>query len=255
MKKIIERIKKLPKIVKILICVVLAAIVLQLVGSNIYRAYKSSNFFIKGRDVGDTFYMGDYEQDAIAINGKEPLEWVVIDKQDGKILVTTKKIIEVKPFDTTGNEELTWESSELREFLNGEFVDTTFSKSEQSRILSTTVTADSNPTYEEVNQGNDTEDKVFVLSIDEMQKYYPDELNRQAKLTVYSMDGGMSDNETTDSYWLRTMGCNNRVAAYVKENGEILNIGVAVSVDSTLDKVSAEDGGLGVRPVMWISVE
>lgn len=62
------------------------------------------------------------------------------------------------------------ENCSLREWLNEEFYNSAFSNSEKEQILSVTVPADKNPEYD-TNSGNDTEDKIFLLSVSEAKKY------------------------------------------------------------------------------------
>ena len=49
-------------------------------------------------------------------------DWLVLDKQDSKMLIVTEKVIEKRPYH---NEEaaITWETSNMRKYLNGEFYD------------------------------------------------------------------------------------------------------------------------------------
>ncbi|MBP3696995.1 MAG: hypothetical protein J6J45_05560, partial [Clostridia bacterium] len=67
--------------------------------------------------VGDYITFGSYEQDNDLSNGKEPIEWLVLDKQDGKVLVISKYALDAKPY----NDEyvdVTWETCTLRSWLN-----------------------------------------------------------------------------------------------------------------------------------------
>ena len=73
----------------------------------------SSNSSIGGVSVGDIVTFGSYEQDNNLSNGKEAIEWLVLDIQDGKALLLSKYGLETKEYNT-GDYEITWERSTLR---------------------------------------------------------------------------------------------------------------------------------------------
>ena len=60
----------------------------------------------------------------------------------------------------------------MRKWLNDEFFETAFSAEEQGRIPTTLVTAEDNAEYG-TEAGNDTTDKVFLLSVSEVETYFP----------------------------------------------------------------------------------
>ena len=52
--------------------------------------------------VGDIITFGHCEQDNDTTNGKEPIEWRVLDKNDeGQLLVISEKVLDAKPYNTT----------------------------------------------------------------------------------------------------------------------------------------------------------
>ena len=81
---------------------------------------------------------GHYEQDNNPGNGPEPIEWLVLDIQDGKALLLSKYGLEAKAYNTKFV-DITWENCTLRTWLNGEFLAKAFSAEEQSAILLTEV--------------------------------------------------------------------------------------------------------------------
>ena len=123
--------------------------------------------------VGDTVLMGKYEQG----NGIKPIEWRVLDRVGHKVLLLSEYGIDCKPFDTIKT-NVTWETCSLRTWLNITFKNTAFDSDEKELILSTTVTADKNPTYD-TSPGENTTDKVFLLSITEVTKYDKSDSARQ----------------------------------------------------------------------------
>lgn len=115
--------------------------------------------------VGDYIEFGTYEQDNDASNGKEAIEWLVLETQDDKILILSKYGLDCKAYNVDW-EDITWETCTLRKWLNEEFINEAFTESEKLLIPTVTVSADRNPGYD-TNPGNPTKDKVFLLSIDE----------------------------------------------------------------------------------------
>ena len=121
-------------------------------------------------EVGSTVRFGKYEQDNNTLNGKEPVEWVVLEKNGSALLVISKNALEGKAYNNA-NADTTWESSSLRTWLNSDFLDTAFSNAELEHIAPTAISAETNPEYD-TDSGTDTQDKVFLLSISEAQMYF-----------------------------------------------------------------------------------
>ena len=91
--------------------------------------------------VDDIVTFGNYEQDNDLSNGPEAIEWIVLDVQDGKALLLSKYGLDVKLYNT-GWTDITWETCTLRTWLNSDFKDTAFDRTEQ-RALLLTKTAES----------------------------------------------------------------------------------------------------------------
>jgi len=126
-----------------------------------------------------------------------------------------------------------------------------FSQEEQTRIQSTTVSADKNPYYS-TNPGNSTTDKVFLLSINEANKYFNSIEARECAPTAYAKAQGAvtyndyqkADGEATCYWWLRSPGGNQGNAALVSNVGSVESIGGSVGDDFDC-----------VRPALWINLE
>ena len=131
------------------------------------------------------------------------------------------------------------------------FLNNAFSAEEQAQIQNTTVSADKNPEYN-TNPGNATTDKVFLLSINEVEKYFNSDEARKCAPTAYAKAQGAytSDSYKTASgaatcwWWLRSPGSDWNNAALVNRNGSVSQHG---------DRVHFVF--VGVRPAMWISIE
>ena len=100
-----------------------------------------------------------------------PYDWFVLDKQDGRSLILTEKVIEKRAYH--GQEcEVARETCDLRAYLNGEFYNS-FSASDRARILEVVNENKDNPWYG-TSGGNPTADRIFLLSIEEVVNYFGD---------------------------------------------------------------------------------
>ncbi|MDR1734634.1 MAG: DUF6273 domain-containing protein [Oscillospiraceae bacterium] len=98
----------------------------------------------------------------------EPIVWRVLSENDGTLFVVAEYVIDTHRFHPqVDNDEFfpTWADSEIRSWLNDGFYDTAFTAAEQSDILTTALqTSD----YEGNDGGDDTEDKVFLLDLEDV---------------------------------------------------------------------------------------
>ena len=194
---------------------------------------------ISEANVGDIIYFGNYEQDNILYNGKEKIEWRVLLKQGGYLLVISHKILDRRAYHTK-SEDITWENCELRKWLNSDFYNSAFNSSEQEKIPTTTVQTSGRNVKWTTDGGNDTQDKVFCLNYEEIRELLSDEASRTAERTRYQMFG----RDGSSSYWLRTPGdLGNDTAMKVLSDGRI-----------DLDGNYVEMDFLGVRPALFIKI-
>ena len=205
---------------------------------------------IKNIKVGDTYTFGAYEQDNSTSNGKEAIEWTVLDKDGMSLLLISKQALDCQQYNTSYT-DVTWESCSLRKWMNGTFLNKAFNAEEQAQIQNTTVSADKNPEYN-TNPGNATTDKVFLLSINEVEKYFNSDEARKCAPTAYAKAQGAY---TSDSFktasgaatcwcWLRSPGSYQDIAATVSAVGSVYYRGYSVNYDSA-----------AVRPALWINLD
>ena len=190
-------------------------------------------------ETGDKVYFGRYEQG----EGVRPIEWRVLEAGE-KVLLITEYGIDCKKYNETKT-AITWEKCSLRKWLNHEFLEKAFGEEEEAMICVATVKADKNPKYN-TDPGNDTCDKIFLLSIPEVEKYLPSDEQRNCIPTAYAVKQGAYKNEDTGCcwWWLRSPGLNSNSAAIVLSDG---------SVHLGGDDVS--DGSGCIRPALWIDHE
>ena len=185
--------------------------------------------------VGDIITFGSYEQDGIMTNGKEDIEWIVLEKTTSQILVVSKYALDCLSYHFDRS-DITWENCTLRKWLNSSFYKTAFTKAERSLIKKTKLENADNPYYG-TEGGNDTKDNIFLLSIDDIvnTKYgfnsdrYEYDIARRCAPTAYAVAQGVwfisrknyqtAEGGYTCDWWLRSPGYDGDSAAYVDESG------------------------------------
>ncbi len=202
--------------------------------------------------IGDHIYFGKYK-------------WKILDIQGGAALMITEDIAELRAYhDKPG--AVTWAECELRRYLNGEFLHG-FTEEEKLRIRPTAMTNHNNPWFDTIG-GDDTVDRIFLLSIEEaVCKYFGDSSNNlripngRYKYWFNRKDGNNA--KRVSGYlgyiwwwWLRSPGRTSMKAAYVHGDG---NIGIQgnnaqkCNLSGVYHPVNQDVRG-GVRPVLWMNL-
>lgn len=166
-------------------------------------------------------------------NTKEPIEWQVLKVENDRVLLTTLKGLDAQPFHTEYT-PITWHTCSLRKWLNEDFLNNAFTKEEQENILTTELPISKNALYE-AEPLESTEDKIFLLSDEEVESLFKNYVARQLLPTKYAISRGASPariklNEkemtlaqttepmkTTCWWWLRTNGGFKKTDKTVKE--------------------------------------
>ena len=196
-----------------------------------------------------------------------PWDWRVLEVRGSQALILTDRVIAERAYHDT-QMDVTWETSDIRRWLNGDFLAANFTAEEQARITITTVANSDNPWFG-TGGGNDTQDRVFLLSIDEVLRYFGDSglvaqgaaLGHNARIDqapawpnhgIYSW--GIHDrysgarierNFSGDGsrWWLRSPGFIPESAASVDGGGILDLIGRIVSLES-----------VAPRPALWLNL-
>jgi hypothetical protein len=224
--------KKFPTLVSALALVLLIALTLTACGGSGDDPGDSSG---NGSSVTPSDNLGDDGSakaqigDIIQLGGHD---WRVLDVQDGKALVISEGILFDRPYNSI-EKDITWEECDLRQFLNGTYYDRTFSDEEKEKILETTVINDDNPTG--TPGGNDTTDKLFLLSIDEANNYFFGDDERIA----------MDENGKERAWFLRSPGEKSDLTAIVFESGRVQPLGFSFV---------AIHHSHGIRPALWLEL-
>ena len=183
--------------------------------------------------VGDTIIMGNYLQDSESKKHYEDIEWIVLDKQDNKLLIVSKYALASSKYFDWNMFSSTWEESIIRTWLNGEFYNSAFNSDEMEMILTTLVETPSS--VHNIDGGNSTNDKLFCLSVEEAKMYFSSNEERVVESKQKSNGEGVC-------WWLRTPGERGYYSAYVSESGQI-------DVDG-----ENQFSTLTVRPAMWLEI-
>ena len=210
----------------------------------------------------DCVYFGNYKQKATTFT-KQPIEWRVLSVNGDDAFLVADKALDCKPYNTSYS-SVTWKTCTLRDWLNGTgdyvsddtaFINAAFNENERNAIKETTVTNEKNPSYD-TEGGNDTTDKIYLLSIAEVsnasygfdETFAKSSATRYAKATDYArMNGAYRSN--SDGYagncywWLRSPGNDTYGAAYVHDYGW------GSSNGSDVDDVNA-----AVRPALHVNL-
>ncbi len=230
--------------------------------------------FTWSRD-GNHVTFGRYEQDGDLTNGKEPIEWEILSEEDGKMLLISLSILDSQPYDEDWSDDATWETCSLRTWLNNDFFNEAFSEVESDMILTTTLQNPNNPIGG--LGGNDTEDKVFILSVNEALSYYDQEdlyeYENQTyspwfvrEVTPYAISRGIWHNVITEDHYLNSdmykfytydvVGMDSG-SWWLRSPGNFNNTACLVFGDGSLgwgNFENSDDPSRGVRPVIWVDL-
>ena len=180
--------------------------------------------------VGSTIVWGSYEQDNVSSNGKEEIEWIILDKKKDKILLVSRYAIENKAFHLVP----TW--------LNSAFIQDAFTVDEATFI----------PTIE-IALGKDIDDlgdydgkdKVFLLSAQQVQEYSNSiKTLPYCRATPYALKAGVYANSINENCWWwlrRSSGFDNGSVAEVTAFGDVAT-----------SEIQGSSTNRGVRPAIWI---
>lgn len=196
-----------------------------------------------GATEGDVVTFGKYEQDGNIGNGKEAVDWIVLSKSDSKVLIISKYCLDSQSYNSI-DENITWEKSSIRKWLDTTFIDSAFNTQEKAIILKVTNQNDDYNDLRFIEGGNPTQDRVFLLSSKEANLYML-KSDRQTYATAYAKDKGIyvRDENGCSIWWLRSPGAFANYAASVSYMGTI-DFGPGM-VHWT---------NYGVRPAMWIDI-
>lgn len=209
--------------------------------------------------IGSEIQFGSYEQDGNTGNGAEDIEWIILARAGDNALLLSKYGLDAKEYHEE-QEDITWEQSDIRSWLNSSFMDTAFTSEEQGAILKSEVDnsqAEGNSEYDTTG-GNNTEDRVFLLSYKEaFEDYFSSDEERVCMPTDYAVQNGAYINDDTGvcwwwlrgSYWINT--------ADFGDLGSLFGVQIFAANVSDLGSsgYSIVNGSVCIRPALWVNLE
>ena len=244
----------------------------------------------KSYQIGEIILLGSYEQDNNLDNGKEKIEWIVLDENNGTYLLMSRYILDAHAYNDIDT-PVSWETCTLRAWLNDNFLREAFSEKDQKKLLSVMNENPDNPEYS-TEGGNATQDKVFLLSLQEAGKYLSLEngfafsteygVSRGAftidnykeipeddpfimdnVIKIYSMtypiENGEAESSKDTLYYIMTKNCMYYLRSPGSKQNQAAQIynyhyaGLFSDVSSLLDTTGAivDFDQVGIRPVVW----
>ena len=184
-------------------------------------------------EAGDIIKFGSYPY--YKDGTEKPIEWQILEKfADGTALVVSKYALDNVRYNETRT-DVTWETSSIRKWLNNDFYNKAFRNLNKNLIIESYVVNKDNAEYG-TKGGNNTYDKMFLLSIEEAEKYFSYNNARKAYPTPYA--NLQTKDITTCPWWLRSPGSNQRGAAIVNDGGYVNSDGYYVPNDFVAVRVA-----------------
>ena len=210
--------------------------------NDLYSTLEKSNGWDKNNDI--IIGKEKYHRAKKCYFKYEPIKWRVIKCENGEALLLSDIVLDKQKYNKR-LKKVTWEKSTLRKWLNKKFMNRAFSSSEQEAIRTTKVINEDNYYYK-TDGGNDTLDKIYLLSLSETDEAKETEEAKEYGFTdSYGMTIKYSNYADLDDYqywWLRTPGEKNISAAAVDMSGKAYGGG------------GESDMELGIRPVLHLNL-
>ena len=180
--------------------------------------------------VGQHAEFGKTEQDGDTSDGTEALQWKILAKDDSRALVVTDEVIDYRPYNSDRSKGSSWESCDLRDYLNSEFKNSVFSEEERSKI----------------------DGDIFIPDLKTIEQYMPAPSERSGYPTQY-VSSKLSNTQapmlrwwtsTVATGWTESSGNNGCYLVVVDTNGSAQELSTGEAVDQPQ----------GVRPMMWVEI-
>jgi hypothetical protein len=188
-------------------------------------------------------------------------DWRILAVENGKALLLSEKILSKHAYNRF--EDTTWAECHMRSFLNNVFYH--FLGEDKKRVVRTKLETKDNPWYG-TSGGNDSKDYIFLLSIEEVVKYFGDSgrLAEGPTEPLSSVDDQYNEARIARDedgnawwWWLRSPGHVSNYAAEVTAIGTISVNGLDVDYGGKVDYMGRDLSGNsgGVRPALWLNLE
>lgn len=198
---------------------------------------------------GEIVRLGTYPQAAEGADDA-PIEWQVLACDGQRALLISRYALETRPYDVQ-EMDATWENCTLREWLNSEFLDRAFTPDQRACILLSDVDNGRAQGYGgyAADGGEDTRDRIFLLSYSEAWTYFDGNGARMCDVTGRALEQGAftgssyrTGGRTVGWWWLRSPGPGRMYTANVRLDGS----------RGYSNSINGEHGT--VRPAMWVDL-
>ncbi len=169
-----------------------------------------------------------------ADGSEEPIVWRVLNTDGQMVYLMSEYILEAHQIHPSSPTEtyVGWKNSNLYAYLNGDFMNTAFTKAEQSTLIE--ITEDSSMVSLPSATDLKNADYGFI-----------NEKSRQAQSTAYAKANGLfvyQGKNQYSPYWLRTLSKNHPTYAHMK-----------LQDDGKIGFICVEVADVGIRPVIQVS--
>lgn len=162
--------------------------------------------------------------------------WIVLDENESGYLLVTKNIVLYRKYNSKAHRPIilgnginvTWAISDIRNYLNDNFYYKYFSAIERNQIVAVKIHTPDSIEYS-TKGGRDTLDKIFLLSLEEVELHFPSNAERMARYHGLPC-----------SWWLRSPGIGQNCAKIVACDGDTVGYGPVVNELS------------GIRPALYL---
>lgn len=182
--------------------------------------------------------------------GKDGAAWYSIAREGTRSLLVRVNPVAMMPYHNAC-EEVTWETSSIRQWLNGEYYDTAFTERQKKAILPVQLNNPDNKIYGTPG-GNSTEDRVFLLSLEDLEKYLIVDVDEELKeKTLYWYEGD------EPGYWkaVEAKWEGRVISWWLRSPGEFENCAALVNYDNCIYEAGTDvDATCTVRPAVWVDV-
>ncbi|MBR4315295.1 MAG: hypothetical protein IKP66_10340 [Lachnospiraceae bacterium] len=191
------------------------------------------------------FWFGTYPQSDGSGMQKEPIKWKVLNINDNEAFLVSDKILDYYRYYDSASYSVEWEDSDARVWLNNELLNNILSTSQIDDVVNKKI-------Y--ISEQTATTDRLFLLSVDEANKYFANDNSRIATDSnyAYSKNTGNADFDQTlyrGEWWLRTgvplLG--QWLVCMVRSDGRLIR-----GFNSNPHQISPEQF-LGLRPAIYIN--
>ena len=189
---------------------------------------------------GDTVFFGRYNQEGTPA-GQEEIEWNVLEVRDGRALLLSRYVLDLRCQHEDRYAYSTWDGSRLRTWLNTTFFNEAFTAEQREAVCVSVLSNKAEEISESTRRDNlNTVDRVFLLSWkDVFVRYFPEKADRRAAPVPAAACRGPETVDGFCAWWIRSNEAGDSYYA-VGERGEL--------------RLIEATSKSGVRPAIWLDL-